>query len=56
MSTLIYCLSGEISNDAVIAALQQQLDAAAVFSFDRWSRKIGLTVIDDLIVQSKEAT
>ncbi len=40
--------------DAVVAALAKRLNADAIFSFDGWYRKIGLTVTDDLIVQSKE--
>lgn len=35
--------------DAVIAAIAQKLHADAIFSFDGWYRKIGLTLTDDFI-------
>src|SRR5690242_7477219 len=41
--------------DAVVAALARQLKADAIFSFDGWYRKIGMTLTDDLIEQSKKA-
>ena len=41
--------------DAVVAALAKRLEADAIFSFDEWYRKIGLTLASDLITQSKEA-
>jgi predicted nucleic acid-binding protein len=41
--------------DAVIAALAKQLDAEAIFSFDGWYRKIGLTLVSDFIEQEKAA-
>ncbi len=40
--------------DAVIAAIAKRLEASAIFSFDEWYRKIGMTLTDDLITQ-KEA-
>ncbi len=41
--------------DAVVAALAKRLDADAIFSFDEWYRKIGLTLTDDLIAVRKKA-
>jgi predicted nucleic acid-binding protein len=41
--------------DAVIAALAKQLKADAIFSFDQWYQKIGMTTTDELIKQSKQA-
>ncbi len=37
--------------DAVIAAIAKKLHADAIFSFDGWYRKIGLTLTDDLLVK-----
>ncbi len=41
--------------DAVVAALAKRLNADAIFSFDEWYRKIGLTLTDDLIAEEKQA-
>ncbi len=41
--------------DAVVAAIAKRLKADAIFSFDGWYRKIGLSLTDDLIEHSKEA-
>ena len=41
--------------DAVVAALAKQLHADAIFSFDGWYTKLGLSLASDLIEQSKEA-
>jgi predicted nucleic acid-binding protein len=41
--------------DAVVAALARQLNADAIFSFDEWYRKIGMTLTDELIEQRKKA-
>lgn len=41
--------------DAVVAAIAKKLKADAIFSFDGWYRKIGLSLTDDLIEHSKEA-
>jgi len=41
--------------DAVVAALAKRLNADAIFSFDEWYRKIGLTLTDDLIAETKHA-
>src|SRR6266699_2987539 len=41
--------------DAVVAALAKQLNADAIFSFDGWYGKIGLSLASDLLEQSKEA-
>ena len=41
--------------DAVIAALAKRLNADAIFSFDGWYRKIGLTLASELITETKEA-
>lgn len=41
--------------DAVIATLAKQLDADAIFSFDGWYRKVGLTLVSDFIEQEKAA-
>src|SRR6266480_5725832 len=36
--------------DAVVAALAKRLNADAIFSFDEWYRKIGLTLASDFII------
>jgi predicted nucleic acid-binding protein len=41
--------------DAVVAAIARHLEADAIFSFDKWYGKIGMTITDDLIEQSKKA-
>lgn len=41
--------------DAVIATLAKQLEAAAIFSFDEWYKKVGLTLISDVIEQEEAA-
>jgi predicted nucleic acid-binding protein len=41
--------------DAVIAILAKQLEADAIFSFDGWYTKIGLTLVSDFIKQEKAA-
>ena len=41
--------------DAVVAALAKKLHADAIFSFDGWYGKIGLSLASDLLEQSKEA-
>jgi hypothetical protein len=41
--------------DAVVAAHAKRLDADAIFSFDEWYRKIGLTLTDDLIAARGKA-
>ena len=41
--------------DAVVAAIAKRLNADAIFSFDEWYRKIGLTLTDDLIQARKQA-
>jgi len=41
--------------DAVVAALAKRLNADAIFSFDQWYQKIGLTLVSDFIEQSKHA-
>ena len=41
--------------DAVVAAIAKRLDADAIFSFDEWYRKIGMTLTDDLIATRKTA-
>ncbi len=40
--------------DAVVAAIAKHHHADAIFSFDGWYRKIGLTLTDDLIGSSEE--
>jgi len=39
--------------DAVVATLAKRHKADAIFSFDGWYRKIGLTLASDLIAHSK---
>jgi hypothetical protein len=41
--------------DTVISAIAKQQQADAIFSFDKWYKRIGLTLIDDFIAQSEEA-
>ncbi|HYT40972.1 MAG TPA: PIN domain-containing protein [Methylomirabilota bacterium] len=41
--------------DAVVAAIAKRMNADAIFSFDEWYRKIGLTLTDDLIAARKKA-
>lgn len=41
--------------DAVVAAIAKRLNANAIFSFDEWYRKIGMTLTDDLIAARKTA-
>ncbi len=41
--------------DAVVAAIAKRLNAAAIFSFDEWYRKIGLSLASDLLEQVREA-
>lgn len=41
--------------DAVVAALAKRLYADAIFSFDGWYRKIGLTLASELIAENKPA-
>src|SRR6266516_46507 len=41
--------------DAVVAAIAKRFNAEAIFSFDEWYRKIGLTLTDDLIAARKKA-
>ena len=41
--------------DAVVAAIAKRFNAAAIFSFDEWYRKIGLMLTDDLIAARKTA-
>jgi len=41
--------------DAVVAALTKRHNADAIFSFDEWYGKIGLTLAGDLIAGSKAA-
>ena len=41
--------------DAVVAAIAKRLDADAIFNFDEWYRKIGMTLTDDLIAARKTA-
>jgi hypothetical protein len=41
--------------DAVVAAIAKRLNADAIFSFDEWYRKIGLTLTFDLIAARKTA-
>ena len=41
--------------DAVVAALAKQLHADAIFSFDGWYRKIGLTLASDLVAERTKA-
>lgn len=41
--------------DAVVAALAKRLNADAIFSFDEWYRKIGMTLTEDLITAKKKA-
>lgn len=41
--------------DAVVAAIAKHFNATAIFSFDEWYRKIGLTLTDDLIAARKKA-
>ena len=40
---------------AVVAAIAKRLNADAIFSFDEWLRKIGLTLTDDLIQARNKA-
>ena len=42
--------------DAVVAVIAKRLNAVAIFSFDEWYRKIGLTLTDDLIAARKTGT
>src|SRR2546422_347763 len=41
--------------DAVVAAIAKRVHADAIFSFDEWYRKIGLTLASDLLEQAGEA-
>jgi predicted nucleic acid-binding protein len=41
--------------DAVVATIAKRLNADAIFSFDEWYRKIGLTLTEDLIAARKQA-
>ena len=41
--------------DAVVAAIAKRLNADAIFSFDEWYRKIGLSLASDLLEQAREA-
>ncbi len=41
--------------DAVVATLAKRLEAEAIFSFDEWYGKIGLTLASDLIEQREAA-
>ena len=41
--------------DAVVAAIAKRFNADAIFSFDEWYRKMGLTLTDDLIAARKKA-
>lgn len=41
--------------DAVVAAIAKRLHAEAIFSFDEWYRKIGLSLADDLIHPKEKA-
>ena len=41
--------------DAVVAAIAKRLHANAIFSFDEWYRKIGLSLASDLIEPAREA-
>ena len=41
--------------DAVVAALAKHLHADAIFSFDRWYGKIGLTLASDLVAERTKA-
>jgi hypothetical protein len=41
--------------EAVVATIAKRLNAHAIFSFDEWYRKIGLTLTDDLIAARKKA-
>ena len=41
--------------DAVVAAIAKRMNADAIFSFDEWYRKIGMTLTDDFIQARKQA-
>ena len=41
--------------DAVVAALAKKLQADAIFRFDGWYKKIGLSLASDLLAPSQEA-
>ena len=41
--------------DALVAATAKRLNADAIFSFDEWYRKIGLTLAGDLVEQGATA-
>ena len=41
--------------DAVVAATAKHLHADAIFSFDQWYTKLGLSLASDLIEHNKEA-
>lgn len=56
LATSLFAPHGSKQNtlfDAVVAAVAKDLKADAIFSFDQWYKKIGLTLISDLLEEKQ---